>query len=93
LQEQKRNQRQSEPLGGRHKDADQTIEAAQEDRHVAIPLILPGMKESSDRKVITLEGGQLRCQRIKCDLVASTRDRKSANKAMPRNIFSVSYLK
>src|ERR1700726_4349260 len=61
LQEQKRDQRQCQPLGGGHEGADQAIEAAQEDRHIAIPLIefrlvmpayrsgLAGWRRSADR--------------------------------------------
>jgi hypothetical protein len=48
LQEQKGDQRQSEPLGGGHKIADQAIEGAQEDRHVAIPLDHDAIKRNRE---------------------------------------------
>src|SRR5207253_6240646 len=42
LQEQKRDQGQCKPLGGRHQIADEPIEAAQEDHVIAAPLIIGG---------------------------------------------------
>jgi hypothetical protein len=41
LQEQKRDQWQRKPLGGSHDAADQAIEAAQQDRQIGIPLLIP----------------------------------------------------
>jgi hypothetical protein len=78
LQEQQRNQGQCEPFGGSDSVADQAIEAAQEDRQMAVPLISFRTRSPATQCKIASVSRQIPCPRGICDLglPASIRDQR-----------------